>query len=231
MITLSEKETPVAQVLKQIQKQTGHNFFYKESLVKDLKVSVEITKADIKDALKVILENQPISYCIVGNTIVLKKAPMNASTTAPITLKGRVVDEKGEPLIGVTIKVKGRPIGASTNENGYFTLQVEDDAVLVVAYIGFVTQEIPVNKRSEINITLQPSTSSLDEVVVVGYGTQTRRKVSTAVSTIKSEELVRSSSTTTAGALTGKVPGLSTRAIDSRPGRGINLEIRNMGKP
>ena len=231
MITLSEKETPVAQVLKQIQKQTGHNFFYKESLVKDLKVSVEITKADIKDALEVILENQPISYCIVGNTIVLKKAPMNASTTAPITVKGRVVDEKGEPLIGVTIKVKGRPMGVSTNENGYFTLQVEDDAVLVVAYIGFVTQEIPINKRSEINITLQPSTSSLDEVVVVGYGTQSKRNVTTAVSTVKAEDLVRSSSTTTAGAITGKMPGVSTRAKDSRPGRGINLEIRNMGRP
>lgn len=232
LVTLSEKEVPVTQVFEQIRKQTGYSFFYKENLVKDLKVSVAITDADITDALKIIFENQPISYTVVGKTIVLKRQSVKkAGASVPITIKGRVLDENGEPMIGVSIKIKGLSIGTTTDVNGYFSLTAEENAVLLVAFIGYTTQEIPVDKRSEINITLQPAASSLDEVVVVGYGTQSKRNISTAVSNLNAEDLIRSSSTTTAGALTGKMPGVSTRARDSRPGRGINLEIRNMGRP
>lgn len=185
LVTLSEKEVPVTQVFEQIRKQTGYSFFYKENLVKDLKVSVAITDADITDALKIIFENQPISYTVVGKTIVLKRQSVKkAGASVPITIKGRVLDENGEPMIGVSIKIKGLSIGTTTDVNGYFSLTAEENAVLLVAFIGYTTQEIPVDKRSEINITLQPAASSLDEVVVVGYGTQSKRNISTAVSNL-----------------------------------------------
>ena len=94
-----------------------------------------------------------------------------------------------------------------------------------------ITQSIPLNGRANIDVTLGEDREMLEEVVVVGYGTQSKRRVTTAVSNVDAEDIMRSSSTTTAGALTGKVPGISTRAKDSRPGRGIDIEIRNMGKP
>lgn len=149
-----------------------------------------------------------------------------------ITVKGTVSDANQEPLIGVTVRVLNSTIGTITDFDGNYTLSdVAPSATLEFSYVGMVTQTISLNGRTNLNVTLTEDRELLDEVVVVGYGTQSKRRVTTAISNVDAEDIIRSSSTTTAGALTGKVPGVSTRAIDSRPGRGINIEIRNMGKP
>lgn len=88
-----------------------------------------------------------------------------------------------------------------------------------------------IGEKARLQIVLEEDTETLDEVVVVGYGTQTKKSLTGAISDVKSDALTRSVSTTTAGALSGKIAGVSTRAVDARPGRGINLEIRNMGSP
>lgn len=149
-----------------------------------------------------------------------------------ITVKGTVSDANQEPLIGVTVRVLNSTIGTITDFDGNYTLSdVTPSATLEFSYVGMVTQTISLNGRTNLNVILTEDRELLDEVVVVGYGTQSKRRVTTAISNVDAEDIMRSSSTTTAGALTGKVPGVSTRAIDSRPGRGINIEIRNMGKP
>ena len=149
-----------------------------------------------------------------------------------ITVKGTVSDANQEPLIGVTVRVLNSTIGTITDFDGNYTLSdVTPSATLEFSYVGMVTQTISLNGRTNLNVTLTEDRELLDEVVVVGYGTQSKRRVTTAISNVDAEDIMRTSSTTTAGALTGKVPGVSTRAIDSRPGRGINIEIRNMGKP
>lgn len=147
------------------------------------------------------------------------------------SLKGKVKDGSGEPLIGVSIQVKGTSQGTITDLNGDFSIQVSSGETLVVSYIGYLPQEITINNQTTLSITMVEDAQTLEEVVVVGYGTQSKRKVTTAISSVDSETLTRSASTTTAGALSGKMSGISTRAKDSRPGRGIELEIRNMGKP
>lgn len=147
-------------------------------------------------------------------------------------VKGKVTDKNtNDPLIGVTVMQLGTNNGTITDFDGNFSISLPPDGKLNVSYIGYETQEIEVNGRSYIEIVMSENLKVLDEVVVVGYGSQSKRRVTTAVSSVTSEDIIRSSSTTTAGALTGKMPGVSTRAIDSRPGRGINIEIRNMGKP
>lgn len=105
------------------------------------------------------------------------------------------------------------------------------DGTLVVSFIGYKSAEAAIKGKSPINVILQEDTETLDEVVVVGYGTQNRKSLTGAISDVKSESLTRSVSTTTAGALSGKIAGISTRAKDARPGKGISLEIRNMGAP
>lgn len=157
---------------------------------------------------------------------------MSVVAFAQNQIKGHVADAAGDPIIGANVTVKGTTTGTITDIDGNFVLEVgSTDGTLVVSFIGYKSVEAKMNGTSPINVVLQEDTETLDEVVVVGYGTQNRKSLTGAISDVKSESLTRSVSTTTAGALTGKIAGISTRAKDARPGKGINLEIRNMGTP
>jgi TonB-dependent SusC/RagA subfamily outer membrane receptor len=148
------------------------------------------------------------------------------------TVAGRVTGENGEGLPGVTVLVKGTTNGTTTDTEGKYSLNLPDgNATLVVSFIGYVTQEIPVNNRTALNISLAPDAKALEEVVVVGYGTQTRGTVTGAVSQIKSADIARTTATTATGALVGKVQGITARQADARPGAGTSIQIRNMGVP
>ena len=158
--------------------------------------------------------------------------PCCVSAFAQNQVTGHVADATGEPIIGANVTVKGTTVGTITDIDGNFTLEVgSTDGTLVVSFIGYKSAEAAIKGKSPINVILQEDTETLDEVVVVGYGTQNRKSLTGAISDVKSESLTRSVSTTTAGALSGKIAGISTRAKDARPGKGISLEIRNMGAP
>jgi len=147
-------------------------------------------------------------------------------------ISGQVLTDKNEPLPGVTILVEGavpREI-TTTDADGRFQLTATK-GTLLVSYIGYKNQRITLTDKTQLNIVLQSDDQGLDEVVVVGYGKQSKRNITGAVSNIKAEDIVRTSSTTAAGALAGKVQGVSVRAKDARPGRGASIEIRNMGNP
>lgn len=155
---------------------------------------------------------------------------MSVVAFAQNQVTGHVADATGEPIIGANVTVKGTTVGTITDIDGNFTLEVgSTDGTLVVSFIGYKSAEAAIKGKSPINVILQEDTETLDEVVVVGYGTQNRKSLTGAISDVKSESLTRSVSTTTAGALSGKIAGISTRAKDARPGKGISLEIRNMG--
>lgn len=157
---------------------------------------------------------------------------MSVVAFAQNQVTGHVADATGEPIIGANVTVKGITVGTITDIDGNFTLEVgSTDGTLVVSFIGYKSAEAAIKGKSPINVILQEDTETLDEVVVVGYGTQNRKSLTGAISDVKSESLTRSVSTTTAGALSGKIAGISTRAKDARPGKGISLEIRNMGAP
>ena len=157
---------------------------------------------------------------------------MSVVAFAQNQVTGHVADATGEPIIGANVTVKGPTVGTITDIDGNFTLEVgSTDGTLVVSFIGYKSAEAAIKGKSPINVILQEDTETLDEVVVVGYGTQNRKSLTGAISDVKSESLTRSVSTTTAGALSGKIAGISTRAKDARPGKGISLEIRNMGAP
>lgn len=147
-------------------------------------------------------------------------------------IKGKVFDTLGDPIIGANVMIKGTTDGTITDFEGEFTINVEaNNQILVISFIGYQTAEFKVAGVRPIHATLQEDTEALEEVIVVGYGSQSKKSVTGAISNVKSDALTRSVSTSTAGALSGKVQGVSTRAVDARPGKGINLEIRNMGNP
>lgn len=124
-----------------------------------------------------------------------------------ITVKGIVIDETDIPLIGATVQVKGGQAGAATDLDGNFTLTVNKNATLVVSYIGYLTQEVKVQGKNQLTIKLVPDSKTLDEVVVVGYGTQKKVNLTGAVSAVTSEDLMNKPVMSTAQAIAGLAPG------------------------
>ena len=145
---------------------------------------------------------------------------------------GLVTDEKEEPLIGVSIFEKGTTNGTITDVNGNYNLTIpNDETTIVFSFIGFDKEEVNVDGRSVINMKLKPSSISLDELVVVGYGVQKKVSVVGAVGSVKGDDLVRSKASTTATALVGKVAGITNRQTSGVPGSSTSLQIRNLGTP
>lgn len=147
-------------------------------------------------------------------------------------LQGTVKDASGKPLQGVTVEPKDHPTaGTTTDVDGNFTLTLtEPNAVIVFRSIGFVTQQVTPS-GDKIEVILQSQDASLDEVVVVGYGTQKKESVTGAISSVGADDLSRSVATTTSGALVGKIAGVNSRMADGRPGASTSINIRNMGDP
>ncbi|RYZ51547.1 MAG: SusC/RagA family TonB-linked outer membrane protein, partial [Sphingobacteriales bacterium] len=149
---------------------------------------------------------------------------------AQSTVTGRVMSGD-TALAGVTVAVKNSNTTTQTNEAGRFSIQATGAATLVFSYVGYGTTEVPVNNRATIEVKMESAGTQLNDVVVVGYGTQRKASVTGAISTVSSSDLLTTPATTTSGALVGKVQGVTTRSPDSRPGRGVNVQIRNMGNP
>jgi len=159
--------------------------------------------------------------------------PLSAFAQNKFPVSGTVTDTTGEVLTGVAIRVQGTQAGTTTDVKGKFNLNVPDaNSVLLVSYIGFSSQEVPVNGRAVIAIRLKSNNSSLQEIVVTGYGTQKRESITGAISSITSKDLerVHAGSTVSTG-LAGKIPGVTFRQAEGRPGASANIQIRNMGSP
>ncbi|MCC9137585.1 SusC/RagA family TonB-linked outer membrane protein [Pontibacter silvestris] len=146
------------------------------------------------------------------------------------TVRGRVTSEAdGTGLPGVSIAVKGTSTGGITDVEGNYTVQAANDAVLVVSYIGFKTQEVPVNGRTQINITLATDQEMLDEVVVVGYGTQKKKLVTGATTQVEGEDIQKQSTTNALQALQGQAPGVQISSTSGQPGESMRVLIRGVG--
>ena len=150
-----------------------------------------------------------------------------SSSYAQSTVNGVVIDATGLPLPGVSVTVKGSATGTTTDLNGQFTLNASKSATLVLSYIGMITQEVKVNSRSMINVTLQEDINSLDEVVVVGYGTQKKIHLTGSISSVSSKELLKSTTSNVSQALVGKLPGLISQQATGAPGADdVSLLVR-----
>jgi TonB-dependent starch-binding outer membrane protein SusC len=169
------------EVMKQIRKQTGHYFMYTSSILKDAKpVSVDLKNAELNDALQVIFEDQPFVYTMQDDAILIKRKPTEnlffkkvVDVIEAITIRGKVVDEEGKPLFGVTVRKKNSNTGSITNENGDYEIDAEENGTLVFSHVGYITQELAVNGRSSITLTLKEYSEKLTEVVIPSTGYET----------------------------------------------------------
>jgi TonB-linked SusC/RagA family outer membrane protein len=228
-ITINYKNAPLEDVLLSIRQQSGYDFLYSSDLLKKAHpVSVRINAGSIEEVLKTCLSGQPFSYQLNNKTVTIVPLPGTAQQAFPIT--GRVTDSKNAGLPGVSVKVKGTNTGAVTDQNGRFSMNLPSGtATLVFSYIGFQSLERAVNNQREINVTLSESAQSLNDVVVVGYGTQRRASVTGAVDQISSAAIEGKPAMNATQALQGVSPNLIVQQSNAEPGAGINLNIRGIG--
>ncbi len=155
-----------------------------------------------------------------------------AATAQQRAITGKVTGEKGEALPGATVLVKGTTVGTSADTDGNYTLSLPDgraDGTLIFSFIGYVSKEVAVGNQSIINAQILPDAKGLQEVVVVGYGTQKKESLTGAISAVAAKDIGRVHSATVSGLLAGKIPGVQFRQPDGRPGAAANIQIRNMG--
>src|SRR5690348_10877042 len=180
-VTLSLKRVEIVKALHILERKSDYRFLYKDALIPaNKRVDVEVRNAKVPDIVTAILANTGLTYRVLGANLIVIARKNTAIEASPF--KGKVTDKiTGQPLVGVTVKVKNMNEGTVTDASGNFTLDVPDSVTLLVSYIGYETEEIAVNGRREIAIALSPSATGLNEVVVVGYGTQTKKDITGAV--------------------------------------------------
>ncbi|WP_165501334.1 TonB-dependent receptor [Pedobacter psychrodurus] len=224
-ITLNEKNASLQKVLKAIKNQSGYYvFFIQSDLKKANTVSIDVKDMPLAEVLNQCFKNQPLTYSIQANTIVIKERPLNIAPSfnleqstpvnKVIDVIGTILDEIGKGIPGASIKVKGKEQGTMSDEAGNFKLTgVADDATLVISYLGYQTKEVKAS--ATVKVTMVPQTNDLNEVVVVAYGTQKKSSLTGAIATITPKQLKERPVTSIQNALQGISPGLT---ILQRPG-------------
>jgi len=226
-LSLHLQDVKLERVLNMIQHRTGYRFLYNNAEVPiDSRISISVENRPVEQVLDSLLDQLHLTYQVLNNRLVV--IVPHAGQLQAIEVHGRVTDSTGRPLIGVTVQVKGSTAGTVTNDQGEFQIEVPDDAVLVVSYVGYQTVEIPVNGRSTLEIVLRPSISQLNEVVVVGYGTQKKIDVTGAVAQIKGDDIAKQSSVNAISSLQGKVAGVQI-TNSGAPGASPEIRIRGLG--
>lgn len=235
-ITLSGKNMPLEKVFKEIKRQTGYVVVYNYDLVHNARpVTIHVKNGPLEAFMQLVLQDQPLEFSILNSTISIraKALPLEVQPAAPppVDLRGRVTNEDGEPVAGASVMIKGENQGTVTDDNGQYTLRAPGDGILVISYIGYTSVEEKINNRAIIDIQLVSLDRNLGDVVVVGYGTQTKGNLTGSVSTVNSKVLEKVPPVaSTTNALAGLVPGLISKQRSGSPGRdGASLNIRGFG--
>ncbi|NML38979.1 SusC/RagA family TonB-linked outer membrane protein [Chitinophaga sp. G-6-1-13] len=228
-VTLTERNASVQQLFSTIRQQTGYLFLYSNETLKNTHaVSAQMTDVPLKEALDHITSNQPITYSIEeNNTILIKPKPVVAAAPVLQRINGTVRDEKGLPLIGVTVKIKGTNGGTISNEQGAWYIQAADDATtLVFSFIGYSNHEEPINGRTVINVVLRQQDKSMSEIVVTGYQKVERRSLTSSITSLKTENLKTINQPNIDKLLQGQVPGMVVMSTSGAPGAMPQIRIR-----
>ena len=229
-ITFSVKNQTIRQTIRVIEKKADYSFFYTDKLPGlDQKISLTVSNESIDAVLEKVFKGSSISYKIEsGKQVVLTlKSEQNAPQKGDKkTITGVVADRRGEPLIGVTVRVEGENIGTATDIDGRFSLEAPVGAKISFSYIGYVSQSHTVNKQNIYNVSLSEDSQVLEEVVVVGYGFMKRKDITTAVSVVSTADIEERPIMTAAQAIQGKAAGIQVVQPSGMPGSGVTIRVR-----
>lgn len=218
-VTLKVRDVSIKEIFEKIQAQTDYDFLYKtEDLQLTGKLSLELRNVPLKQALDKCFEHLPLTYSIENTTILISHKPAPVAVVDKV-VKGRVTDDQHHPLPGVAVKIKDTQSGTVTDADGNFMITVPSgDVSLVFSFVGYESRELKVGDNNVVDIKLLPKNTGLNEVVVVGYGTQKRTTLTGAVSTVKGEQLEVGPVANISNRIGGNVAGVITRQTSGEPG-------------
>lgn len=228
-VSLNKKHARLEEVLDEIERQTDYLFISNRHVDLKQKVSVDVNEESVNDVLKEVLKNTDLTYNIEGINIILRRRSEKHSLQViqqVHKITGTVVDKAGLPVIGANVIVKGTTNGTVTDVEGRFSLEIPENAVLLVSYIGYVEREMQVGDESALSIILQEDTQALEEVVVVGYGTQKKINLTGAVESISSDVIEDRPIKSVADALQGTALGVTVTSAAGQPGEFSKIKIR-----
>jgi TonB-linked SusC/RagA family outer membrane protein len=234
-ITLTVKDAPLQMVFTAIEKQTDYRFFYNFDLLQNTnKVTLDAQSLPLKSVLDIIFKTQPVTWSIHGNVITIS-AKKNESANIPATvnsklmdIKGRVINENGEPVLA-TVSVKGTGRGTNTNEHGEFQLTgVDENAILQITGVGIELRELKINGSGNLNIIVKISIAPLEETIIKGYYSTTRKLNTGDVSRVSGADIQKQPVSDPILSLQGRVPGLYIQQTSGIPGS--NSTVRIMGQ-
>lgn len=229
-ITLDVKNETVENVFNQLSKQTGYKFFYDQEIVNAApRISIKARNSSLENILSMITVQTNLYFNKKNNTISVgkQKSQETIKSTRTKTVNGTVTDQNGEPIIGANVLVKGTTNGIITDINGNYSLaNVTEDATIQFSYIGYQTTEVKANSKELARIILKEDSELLDEVIVVGYGVQKRSDVTGAISSVTSEKLNSTPSSSLGEMLRGQAAGVQVTMSNAAPGGSSNILIR-----
>jgi len=225
-ISLDLKAVGINELVNQIESKSDFRFVFNQNEKLNNKlIDISVRNESVFKILDKALLNTGLSYRVLENNLIVLK-PINQQKT----ITGTVNDESGQPLPGVSIRVKGANRGTATDVNGHYQLEADDQDVFIFSYIGYETIEVPVAGQNTLTTVLKLAAEGLDEVVVVGYGTQKKVNLTGSVASVKSEDLARQPVGQASQALQGLSPGLTVKTSSGQPGRDQgSLNIRGVG--
>ena len=216
-ISLKMRNVSVRNAMTELQAKSGYSFVYIAGDV-DTDRTISVNASQLKEAVAQILKGQNVSYEIQGKNIVIKKGTQQATSKKKRKVSGTVKDVNGEPIIGATIMEEGTTNGTITDFDGNFVLEVADGAELDISYIGYQTQKLQAKSGKALAVTLKEDLETLDEVVVVGYGTQKKVSVTGAMASTKGSDLAKVPTANITNTLAGRLPGLISYNRSGEPG-------------
>lgn len=226
-VNINKRNVTLADVFEEVENQTKLSIAYSESTIdKNRLVSVNIASKPVKEAMAEILEGTGAVFTIEGNLILIKPAPVKTQQDSRKTITGIVTDESGLPIIGANVVEKGTRNGIITDIDGKFSLTLGQSDAVEVSYIGYMTQNVSVKNKTNISVVLKEDTQTLDEVVVVGYGTQKKVNLTGAVSSVSAEVMESRPVTNIAQALQGVVPNLNVDISNGAPNTFASYNVR-----
>lgn len=231
-ITLSKSNAPLETVITELRKQTRYNFVYTDLQIKKSRpVSIHVEQIELEEVLDQLFKDQPLAYSIDNRTVIIKEKKTGffgnlLARLQSIDIRGKVVDEVGNPLVGANVSVKGNSATVHTNNEGVFLLlNVKEDARLVISFIGYETKEIIANKNLG-TIQLKLSDAKLDQVQIIAYGAEAKRFSIGSVATVSAVDIARQPVTNPLLALQGQVPGLAVTGTSGVPGSTALVQVR-----
>ncbi len=228
-ISITANDISIKNLLKTIEKQTNYRFVYSnQTLSPEKKISLDLHEVTLDEAMKSMWRETNITYSLKENNLVIIYSALKDSKD--VVVSGKVVDNEGLPLPGVSVRVSGLSVATVTDENGNYTIRVADaNASLEFSYIGYLKQVIAVGNRNVINVSFNADAKNLQEVIVTGYTNYTREQSASAVSLVTAEKINDVAGLTVDQILQGRVPGMSVISSSGQPGQSASVVIRGIG--